>query len=83
MAISSYIQTHDTTSFADIAAFWLAYMLFAKPLVNCPLFWGPNRERALTMIQTLITASTDADHVFLGVTPTMRPELLTAMKQLV
>ena len=81
LAISSYIQTHDTTSFADIAQFLSGLYVILPAVGELSVVLGAEPERALTMIQTLITAST-ADHVFLGVTPTMRPELLTAMKQL-
>ena len=61
---------------------YLAGLYIVLPSVGeLPVILGAEPERAMDMVQS-ISAVTDANHVFLGVSTGMRDELITQLRQL-
>lgn len=82
LAISSLLKTTSEAVTFDMLTAYLAGLYIVLPSVGeLPVILGAEPERAMDMVQS-ISAVTDANHVFLGVSTGMRDELITQLRQL-
>ena len=82
LAISSLLKTTSEAVTFDMLTAYLAGLYIVLPSVGeLPVILGAEPDRAMAMVQG-ISAVTDANHVFLGVSTGMRDELITQLRQL-